>query len=281
MPCRAPVTGVLLLSLATAACAGEPPRAEPAADTGAAPAETAPAEPAPAGAPERLRAEVLATFPHDPEAFTQGLLVHDGLLYESTGRYGHSSLRKVEPETGEVLVERELPSHLFGEGLARVGSRLVQITWQEGIGLLWNLPDLEPGGEVSYRGEGWGLTFDGDRLVMSDGSAWLVFRDPGTFQELDRVLVTLGGRPVPRLNELEWVDGAVWANVWGSSSVMRIDPGTGAVSATADLSELTGLLPPEDLRRIDVLNGIAWWPEREAFVVTGKLWPRAFLVRLE
>jgi glutamine cyclotransferase len=117
--------------------------------------------------------------------------------------------------------------------------------------------------------------------LMSDGSSWLVFRDPDTFEELDRVSVTIDGQPLGELNELEWVDGAVWANVWGSSSIVRIDPGSGAVTAVADLSGLQRRLPPEEARGIDVLNGIAWWPERDAFVVTGKLWPRAFLVRLE
>lgn len=236
--------------------------------------------PAPA-APARLAVRVLASYPHDPEAFTQGLVFHDGALYESTGHYGRSRLRRVAPETGEVLLERALPAHLFGEGLALAADRLVQLTWQEGVALIWTPAGLEPAGELSYRGEGWGLTYDGERLVMSDGSSWLVFRDPGTFDELGRLQVTLAGRPLANLNELEWVDGAVWANVWGSDSVVRIDPGSGAVTAIADLAELATRLPPEEARGIDVLNGIAWWPERDAFLVTGKLWPRTFLVRFE
>lgn len=264
-----------LVALSVTACTGETPPSSDRAVAGSTAAAPAP------GPPARLQVRVLATYPHDPEAFTQGLLIHDGVLYESTGRYGHSSLRRVEPETGEVLAERTLSPNLFGEGLARVGERLVQLTWREGVAPVWDLATLEQVDRFSYQGEGWGLTFDGERLVMSDGSAWLVFRDPSTFEELDRVLVTLEGRPLQDLNELEWVDGVVWANVWGSSSVVRIDPGSGAVTAVADLSELLTRLPPEEARGIDVLNGIAWWPEREAFVVTGKLWPRAFLIRLE
>ena len=242
-----------------------------------------------AGSPERLTARVVAEHPHDPEAFTQGLLLHGDLLYESIGRYGRSELRRVAPETGEPLLRRELPDHLFGEGLALVpgggpggaGDRLVQLTWQEGIALVWDRESLTALGELRYRGEGWGLAWDGERLVMSDGSAWLSFREPGGFTELSRVEVTLEGRPLPGINELEWAEGAVWANVWGSGSVVRIDPSTGEVTAVADLAALEESLPLEESRRIDVLNGIAWWPERGTFLVTGKLWPRLFEVAFE
>lgn len=276
------VQAVVLVALSAAACAGEAPRE--AGARSAVEAEPPVPEPVPAtpsGPPARLAVRVLETHPHDPQAFTQGLLFHDGALYESTGRYGRSSLRRVDPETGEVLAERSLPAHLFGEGLALAGDRLVQLTWQEGVALAWDPATLERVGETSYRGEGWGLTFDGERLVMSDGTSWLVFRDPGSFAEIGRVQVTLEGRPLPNLNELEWVDGSVWANVWGSQSVVRIDPASGVVTAVADLSELAARLPSEEARGIGVLNGIAWWPEREAFLVTGKLWPRTFLVRFE
>jgi len=259
-----------LIALLATACTAEPAPAR----------RTAAAEPA-AVPPARLVLEVLATYPHDPDAFTQGLLIHQGAVYESTGRYGRSSVRRVDPESGEVRAERALPPDLFGEGLARVGDRLVQLTWREGVAPVWDLATLAPLDRLSYQGEGWGLTFDGERLVMSDGSAWLVFRDPGTLAEIDRVLVTLEGEPLSQLNELEWVDGAVWANVWGSSSVVRIDPASGAVTGVADLSDLLSRLPAEQSGGIDVLNGIAWWPEREAFLVTGKLWPRAFLVKME
>ena len=255
----------------------------------AAGAETPGPEPSrPAGGPERLTARVMAEYPHDPEAFTQGLLVHDGLLYESTGRYGRSELRRVDPRTGEVLLRRELPGHLFGEGLTLVpggpggtGDRLVQLTWQEGVALVWDRESLRAEGELRYQGEGWGLAWDGERLVMSDGSAWLSFREPHGFSELARVEVTLEGRPLPRINELEWVDDALWANVLGSDSVVRIDPATGEVTAVADLAGIEARLPRGEAGGIDVLNGIAWWPERGSFLVTGKLWPRLFEVVFE
>jgi glutaminyl-peptide cyclotransferase len=234
---------------------------------------------------------VLAEYPHDPEAFTQGLLLHDGLAYESTGQYGRSELRRVDPETGEVLLRRELPDRLFGEGLALVpaaapgggsaGDRLIQLTWQDGIALVWDRARLEPLGELHYPGEGWGLAWDGERLVMSDGGSWLVFREPEGLAELSRIQVRLEDRPLARLNELEWAEGALWANVWGTAQVVRIDPATGAVTGVADCAELEARLAPEELRGIDVLNGIAWWPQRRTFLVTGKLWPRAFEVVFE
>lgn len=270
----------LLVVLSSAACAGDVPGQGGAPPAPADDARIAPAPGPPAPLAE-LSVRVLATYPHDPSAFTQGLLVHGGAVYESTGGYGRSTIRRVDPESGDVLLARSLPPNLFGEGLALAGDRLVQITWREGVAWLWDPTTLERTGELSYQGEGWGLAFDGERLVMSDGSDWLVFRDPASLAELDRVQVTLEGRPLPRLNELEWVDGQVWANVWGSSSVVRIDPASGAVTAVVDLSELAARIPPEESQGIDVLNGIAWWPEREAFLVTGKLWPRAFLVRFE
>ena len=271
-----PITTVVLTLLA--GCSG---------DGAAGPPEEAASAPAPA-APrkaERLAARVIAEYPHDPSSFTQGLLVHDGALYESTGHYGQSLVRKLVPESGEVLAERRLEPRLFGEGLALVtspdGGRLVQLTWREGVALLWDPEDLEPVGERSYRGEGWGLTFDGERLILSDGGSALSFRDPETLEETGRVEVTLDGQPVFELNELEWVDGAVWSNVLGSASVLRIDPESGEVTAVADLSSLRGRIPAEESQGMDVLNGIAWWPERESFLVTGKYWPRLFEVVFE
>lgn len=294
-PALAWAAGLLaaLVGAGPAACAGDAPGPDPADQAG----RQAPIAEAPAsrrappslrpGAPERLEVRVLAEYPHDPEAFTQGLLMHDGLLYESTGRYGRSELRRVVPETGEVLLRQELPDHVFGEGLAVVpggageAARLVQLTWQEETALVWDAADLTARGELAYRGEGWGLTWDGSRLVMSDGSSWLTFRDAADLGELGRLRVTLQGRPLSRLNELEWADGELWANVWGTSRIVRIDPATGEVTGMADLTELEARLPPEEARGIDVLNGIAWWPERGTFLVTGKLWPRLFEVALE
>ncbi len=272
------------------ACAGPPapPGDAPPATTAPAAIPTptptpmpdaAPADPS--GAPATLAVTVRATYPHDPDAFTQGLLVDGDRLFESTGLHGRSSVREVEIASGRVLRRQDLPEKLFGEGLAEVGDRLFQLTWQSGLALAWERDTFTRRGELSYPGEGWGLTSDGHRLVMSDGSSWLVFRDPETFAELGRVEVTLSGRPLSQLNELEWVDGAVWANVWQSLSIVRIDPETGEVTGVADCSALEARLPPAASGSIDVLNGIAWWPSHRSFLVTGKLWPRMFEVTFD
>lgn len=224
---------------------------------------------------ERLRARVIAVYPHDPEAFTQGLLWDAGWLIESTGLYGESSVRRVELASGRVERQATLPAHQFGEGLARVGELLVQLTWREGVARVLDAASLELVAEHDYPGEGWGLCFDGDRLVMSDGSDLLTLRDPTSFADVGRLRVTLEGSPLGRLNELECVEGSVWANVWGTDWIVRIDPITGAVRAIVDAS---GLLAPADRARADVLNGIAFDPERRVFLLTGKLWPTLYAV---
>jgi glutaminyl-peptide cyclotransferase len=231
----------------------------------------------PADSPQRLVVKVLSVRPHDPEAFTQGILLHGGALYESTGQYGSSSLREVNPETGEVKREVDLPAKYFAEGLAVVGDRLIQLTWREQKALLYKLADFKPAGELRYDGEGWGLCWDGHRLVMTDGSDRLTFRDPQTFAVLGEVHVTAGGQPVNQLNELECVEGAVYANVWQTDDIVRIDPGSGKVTAVIDAS---GLLTAAERRRVDVLNGIVWDPARKSFLITGKLWPKMFEVTL-
>lgn len=248
---------------------------------------------APAEHVPSLEVRVVGVHPHRKDAFTQGLLLDHGVLYESTGQYGESTLRKVDPATGEVLETRKLPDRYFAEGLALVpradGDRLVQLTWKSGVALVWDRSRLEQVATHDYTGEGWGLTFDGTRLVMSDGSSWLTFRDPDTFEQLARVRVTLEGRPLSQLNELEWVDGAVWANVWGSTLIVRIDPTSGEVTATADLGILYRQIDPADAESMDVLNGIAYRPDPSGagegtagvFLVTGKYWPRLFEITLE
>lgn len=254
---------------------GPPERATPpAVESVAASTPATSAEPA----VERLKVKVLAVHPHDTQAFTQGLLWHEGALYESTGLYGRSSLRKVALATGEVQRIERLPDDLFAEGLALAGDRLVQLTWQEGRALVWSLPGFQRVAEHRYRGEGWGLCSDGRRLIMSDGSDRLAFRAPLSFEETGSVRVTRDGRAVGNLNELECVDGAVWANVWGSDEILRIDPRTGKVTAVVDAS---GLLSPAERAATDVLNGIAWVPERRTFLITGKLWPELFEVVFE
>lgn len=229
-------------------------------------------------APERLVARVIHTYPHAPDAFTQGLLWHEGHLYESTGLHRRSSVREVDLESGEVLRRRDIEDpQIFAEGLARVGDRLFQITWQENRAFVYGLRDFSPIREFTYEGEGWGLCFDGEHLVMSDGSDRLFFRDPETFEVERTVHVRDRGRPVDQLNELECVDGAVWSNVWQTDQILRIDPATGRVTAIVDAR---GLLTEEEQLDADVLNGIAWIPERGHFVITGKEWPHLFEVEL-
>jgi glutamine cyclotransferase len=261
------VLGLLVLNTFWRRHPAPPP--EPEAAEAAAPA----AVPAP---PERLKVEVVSVRPHDPEAFTQGLLLHDGSLYESAGNYGKSSLREVDPKTGVVKRKVAVPPEYFAEGLALVDDRLIQLTWKEEKALVYNRADFKPMGEFRYDGEGWGLCWDGTRIVMSDGSDRLTFRDPKTFATLSTLNVTRDGKPAPELNELECVDGVVWANVWQSDDILRIDPKDGRVTGVVDAS---GLLTPEERQKTDVLNGIAWDPAAKTFLITGKLWPKMFEVR--
>jgi glutamine cyclotransferase len=241
-----------------------------------APACTHAETPAPAPAVERLTARVVAEYPHDPSAFTQGLLYEgEGKLLESTGLRGASTLRRVELATGAVLQQEALDPRLFGEGLAQVGERLYQLTWQAEVGLIYRADTFAADGQFHYRGEGWGLCYDGEGLVMSNGSAYLTFHDPATFRERRRVQVTHEGRPLTALNELECVDGAVYANLYGTETILRIDPATGAVTALIDASRL---LTPQERRQADVLNGIAHDPKTGLFYLTGKLWPKLFAV---
>lgn len=235
-----------------------------------------PALPASPGV-ERLVLQVVSTRPHDPGAFTQGLVWHKGKLYESTGQYGGSSLRRVDPATGRVEHRVDLAPTYFAEGLALAGDRLIQITWQEQAALVYGLADFARVGEFRYTGEGWGLCYDGTHLVMSDGSDRLTFRDPRTFAPVREVRVRLGESPVHRLNELEWVDGKIYANIWQSEDIVRINPETGKVDAVIDAS---GLLSPEERYGTDVLNGIAYVPATKTFLITGKLWPKTFEVKL-
>ena len=222
--------------------------------------------------------EVLDRRPHDPDAFTQGFLVEGDVVFESTGLYGESTLREVDPESGEVLRSVEIDAELFAEGLELVDDRLLQLTWQEETLLVWDAATFEEVERIAYEGEGWGLCLgDDDRLVMSDGSANLTFRDPDTFEPLEQVEVTRDGAPVPLLNELECVDGLVFANVWQTTEMVVIDPATGAVGAVIDASLLETDLPPDGSH--DVLNGIAYDPDTDTFLVTGKLWPTVFEVR--
>jgi glutamine cyclotransferase len=227
--------------------------------------------------PERLKVKVLATHPHDPQAYTQGLLWHAGKLYESAGQYGASSLREVNPATGEVVRFVPVDPRYFAEGLTLVGDRLLQLTWKEGKAFVYGLAKLDPRGTFEYTGEGWGLCYDGRKLIMSDGSDRLTFRDPNTFTPVGGVNVSEDGAPVLNLNELECVDGAIYANVWQTDRILRIDPASGRVTAAIDAS---GLLTDAERAKAEVLNGIAWRPDTESFYITGKYWPKMFEVQL-
>ena len=223
----------------------------------------------------RLVAKIQSRGPHDAGAFTQGLVWREGDLFESTGLYGESSLRELDSFDGSVSRRHDLEDRLFGEGLAMVGDRLIQLTWREGQAIAYDLETFRELERFEYRGEGWGLCFDGHRLVMSDGTPTITFRDPKTFELLEQIRVTLDSRPVGLLNELECAEGWIYANVLGRDSILRIDPANGEVVAVIDASHL---YPPQSRDSDAVLNGIAYDAERETFYLTGKLWPEIFEV---
>jgi len=222
--------------------------------------------------------EVVRVWPHDRTAFTQGLAWHEGDLLESTGREP-STVRRVRLEDGAVLDLKVLDTAYFGEGLTEIDGRVLTLTWLSGKGFIWDAADLGPEGEFAYAGEGWGLTDDGSRLILSDGTPVLRFLDPDTLAETGRTPVTLQGRPVGQINELEWIEGEVFANIWQTDLIVRIDPATGHVTGVIDLR---GLLPDRSgMNPIDdVLNGIAWDPDGRRLFVTGKNWPSLFEIRL-
>lgn len=225
---------------------------------------------------EYLKLEILAEYPHDTQAYTQGLVWHGGRVYESTGKYGRSELREVDLESGRVLRRRYLENRYFGEGLGLMDDRLVQLTWTGGIAFVYDLATFEKLDTFSYRGQGWGLCSSEGRFYMSNGSDQLVIREPERFLAVDRRKITRKGRSVSSLNELECADGLIWANIWNSNQIVRIDPDSGQVTAIVDASNLH---PHRDGSGEDVLNGIAYIPERQSFLLTGKNWPRMFEVR--
>ena len=217
-------------------------------------------------------------FPHDPLAYTQGLVFADGSLYEGTGQRGRSSLRRVDLETGEVLQSHELSDTLFGEGIVVFGDKIYQLTWQSNKGFVYDRDTFDLIEEFSYPTEGWGITHDGTNLIMSDGSSTLYLRDPETFAEVGRIEVHDGGNPVTMLNELEYVDGTIYANVWLTDRIAQISPETGKVIGWIDQA---GLLCPKDPSQPNmVLNGIAYDVETGRMFVTCKLWPKLYEVEL-
>ena len=222
------------------------------------------------------RVEVVREFSHERDAYTQGLVWWNGNLFESTGREGESTLRRLDPETGRVEQRIDVPAQYFGEGLALVDQRLIMLTWRAQRAFSYDRDSFKQLDTYGYQGEGWGLCYDNERLVMSDGSDRLTFRDPITFEPIGEQRVQLLGQPLYELNELECVDGSIYANVWTEDFIVRIDPGTGQVTEYIDA---TGLLQGVDLIGSEVLNGIAYDPGAQTFYITGKWWPKMFEVR--
>ncbi|MEO8809126.1 MAG: glutaminyl-peptide cyclotransferase [Rhodanobacter sp.] len=223
--------------------------------------------------------QVVHAYPHDTSAYTEGLFYKDGFLYESTGEKGASSVRKVQLETGKVLQQHVLPAQYFGEGIIDWKDELVQLTWQSETGFVYGLADFKLRRTFSYPGEGWALTRDTKHIYMSDGSSVLRILDPDTLKATGSIMVTADGVPVTNLNELEWVDGEIYANVWLTNRIARIDPATGHVVGWIDL---TGLFDVNTLPAPgnDVLNGIAWDARHKRLFVTGKHWPKLFEIKL-
>ena len=229
--------------------------------------------------PPMYDVEVVHTYPHDPAAFTEGLFYLNGYLYESTGLEGHSSIRKVRLETGEVLRQADIPAKYFGEGIVNWRGRLISLTWKSQVGFVWDLDSFKLKSTFHYEGEGWALTHNDKQIIMSDGTSMLRFLDPDTLKETGRVQVTVDGKALRNVNELEWVEGEIYANVWQTNWIVRIDPTSGEVVGAINLA---GLLTREDIvpGQTDVLNGIAYDAKNHRLFVTGKNWPKLFEIRL-
>jgi glutamine cyclotransferase len=222
--------------------------------------------------------QVLNTYPHDQSAFTEGLAFEDGVLYESTGLYGYSNLRRVELETGKILQIRELPNQYFGEGITIYKNKIIQLTWKSNLGFVYYKSNFELLQEFNYPTEGWGITYDRNCLIMSDGTSTLHFLDPETFKEISQIEVYENDIPVTKINELEYVQGEIFANIWLTERIARINPLTGQVTGWIDLK---GILSPEDCsEKVDVLNGIAYDAKNNRLLVTGKFWPKLFEIEL-
>jgi glutamine cyclotransferase len=260
---------VLALALVSLQCNGGT-AVNPPANTGNTAANAPPAH---------FSYQIVNAWPHDSSAFTQGLIFSDGKLYESTGQEGHSSLRLVEPQTGKVLKKVDVPEPYFAEGITLLNGKIYQLTWQHGIGFIYDAQKMEQIGRFEYNSEGWGITTDGRSLILSDGSNLLRFIDPDSFRVTRTIAVTDGSQRINQLNELEYVNGEIYANIWHDERIAAIDPQTGRVTGWIDL---TGLLPPGDVNDPEaVLNGIAYDPTGKRLFVTGKLWPRLFEIQIK
>jgi len=282
-PSTAPVNGypapmAASESTATATPPAPTPTVAPTPEAAADQVSPLPAPPTPATL-RRYTYRVVNVLPHDPNAFTQGLVYADGIFYEGTGRNGQSWLRKVEPATGAVLQQHDLEEQYFGEGIALFGDKVYQLTWQSNTGFVYDKESFQELSRFAYPTEGWGLTDNASELIMSDGTATLYFWDPETLQETRRLAVTYQGEPLVRLNELEYFDDAIWANVWQTDAIVRIDPATGVVDGLVDLRGLLNY-GPALTAPVDVLNGIAYDEATGRLFVTGKLWPAVFEIEL-
>ena len=227
--------------------------------------------------PNRTTFKVLNSFPHDPTAFTQGLAYRDGFLYESTGRYGESSLRKTNPATGDVVVKISLAQEFFGEGLTIIGDSIYQLTWRSRQGFIYNKESLQQEGSFTYSTEGWGLTDDGTNLIMSDGTDKLYFLSPESFEVTKVLSVKENGSPVRMLNELEYIEGKIYCNIWHSDDIVVVDPESGSVEKRINLGELRESLSL--MEKAGVLNGIAWKSSSDTFFITGKNWSEVFEIK--
>jgi glutamine cyclotransferase len=264
-----PLLLAFVLSLTTPACAQQPAPAPADAGNNAAQAAEPPVV--------NYSYRIVNTYPHDRNAFTQGLFYLNGNLYESTGQVGQSTIRKVHFEDGRVLQSVPIPPGLFGEGIVNFGNEVISITWQGGNGYRWDLPTLRRTGEWHYEGEGWGLTQNGTDIIMSDGTSAIRFLDPATLAERRRITVTIQGTELTELNELEYVNGEIFANIWQTPRIARIDPNTGRVTGVIDLS---GIASQNTTSPDAVLNGIAYDAQHRRLFVTGKLWPRLYEIEL-
>ena len=221
---------------------------------------------------------IVNSFPHDHEAYTQGLIYSEGFLYESTGKRGKSTLRKIDLETGAVLQWHNLADHLFGEGITLFNNQIVQLTWESYIGYIYDKDSFTVLEEFYYNSEGWGITNDGSRIIMSDGSTTLYYLEPETYAVIDQIEVTANDIPIRNLNELEYVKGEIYANVMPSNRIARINPETGKITGWIDLSGILQTL--KQGYAVDVLNGIAYDPENDRLFVTGKLWPKVYEIKV-
>jgi glutamine cyclotransferase len=263
-----PLILVLLLSLASLQCNGGTTNTN-------APGNSSPEN----AVVQNFGYEIVNIWPHDPGAFTQGLVFLDGKMIESTGQVGRSTLRNVEIQTGRILKKLDIPAPYFAEGIALLNNKIYQLTWEDQLGFIYDAQSFEKLGEFKYNGEGWGLTTDGRSLILSDGSDRIRFLDPDSFQVTRTIAVTDAKVPVKELNELEFINGEIYANVWHDDRIAVINPQTGRVTAWIDL---TGLLQPGDVQDDEaVLNGIAYDQSTGRLFVTGKLWPKLFEIKIK